>query len=260
MPKNSNLIHLENVTLVRGGKTILKNLSWTVKRGEHWFLLGANGSGKTSLLELVVGYLWATKGKVEVLGEAYGKTNLPELRKKVGYVAPWVYKRIKSEEIVREVVAGGLEASIEYYKGLTADVNAKVKLALLSVGCSKLIGRTFSRLSSGEQLKVLIARALVNRPAVLILDEPFSALDFGSRHSVYKSVQKMGQYHKNTSIILVTHHFDDIRPLYSHGILLKQGGIVAKGRKSSVLTSKNLSRTFGLGLDVTKAGSRYLVK
>lgn len=254
------LLQLKNVSLVRGGARILESISWTIKKGEHWFILGHNGSGKTSLLEIVMGYLWATEGSVEVLGSVYGKTYLPEHRKRIGYAAPWIAKHIKPEESVREVVAGGLEATIEFHKEMSSEVLGKIHDALKTMECLHLQEAAFNRLSSGEQLKVLIARALVRGPEILILDEPFSALDVGARHSIQKLVEKVGGNHKKTSIIIVTHHFDDIAPFYTHGLILKKGKIVEKGLKSSVLAPAVLRKAFGISIKLACRNGRYSIQ
>lgn len=251
------LLHLRNVSLVRGGNLILKDISWTIQKGEHWFILGHNGSGKTSLLEIVMGYLWATTGEVEVLGEVYGKTYLPDHRKRIGYVAPWIAKHIKPEETVREVVAGGLEATIEYHKEMSQGVLTKIHSALKTMECLSFEDAPFTRLSSGEQLKVLIARALIKGPEILILDEPFSALDIGARHSIQKLVEKVGDGHHKASIIIVTHHFDDIAPFYTHGLILKKGQVVEMGAKSKVLQSSVLKKAFGLPIKLMCRNQRY---
>lgn len=254
------LLILKDVSLLRGGKTILNNISWEVKRGEHWFILGPNGSGKTSLLEIVTGYLWASRGQVKVLGEVYGKTNLPELRKRIGYAAPWIAKHIKPHESVREVVAGGLEATIEYFKELDAEVMARIHRALSRMDCESLADAIYAKLSSGEQLKVLIARALVREPEILILDEPFSSLDVGSRHSIQKLVEKLGNGHQKTSILIVTHHFDDIAPFYTHGLILKGGKGVISGTKASVLTSSVLTAAFDTPIKLARRSQRYFLQ
>jgi iron complex transport system ATP-binding protein len=240
------LIQLQNVTLLRSKKKILKNFSWTLRKGEHWFILGPNGSGKTSLLEVVMGYHWASQGKVTVLGETYGKTDIPVLRRRIGYVAPMIMRFMKPQETVFECVASGLLATAGFYDDVTPQVRKAVRHALDLVELRTFEKAAFGRLSSGEQLKVILARAFVHLPKLLILDEPFSALDMGSRHKIYKIVEKLGQHHSKPSIILVTHHFDDITPLYTHGLVLKEGKSLAQGPKNKVLAPGVLTKAFGI--------------
>lgn len=238
------LVKVSNVTLIRSKKKILKNISWTVRQGEHWFLLGANGSGKTSLLEIVMGYHWASLGSVSVLGETYGKTDIPLLRRKIGYVAPMIMRFMKPKETVFEVVASGLLATAGYYGEITPQVAKQVHHALDLMEIREFEDAAFGRLSSGEQLKALIARAFVHLPKLLILDEPFSALDIGSRLKIHRLVEKLGRHPSKPSIIIITHHFDDITPQYTHGLILKEGRMLCQGPKPKVLTARQLSKAF----------------
>lgn len=223
-------------------------------------MLGHNGSGKTSLLEIILGYHWASEGSVTVFGERYGKTQIPELRRKIGYIAPWIQKHIRPQETVFEAVASGLKATAGFYDYVTPEVIRQVHHALDLVELRDFEKAEFGKLSSGEQLKVLMARAVIHVPKLLILDEPFSALDMGSRLKLQKIVEKLGQHHRNMSIIIVTHHFDDITPLYTHGIILRQGKVLAQGKKEKVLTSRNLSNAFGLPVLVEAAKGLYTVR
>jgi iron complex transport system ATP-binding protein len=254
------ILQLKDVTLIRNKRKILNKVSWTIRPGENWFMLGHNGSGKTSLLEIVLGYHWASEGIVNVLGERYGKTQIPELRRNIGYIAPWIQKHIRPQETVFEAVASGLKATAGFYDHVTAQVTKQVHYALDLVELREFEKAEFGKLSSGEQLKVLMARAIIHVPKLLILDEPFSALDFVSRLKLQKIVEKLGQRHPNLSIIIVTHHFDDITSLYTHGIVLKGGLIAVQGKKDKVLQSHALSKAFNLPLKVQKIGIRYTVQ
>jgi iron complex transport system ATP-binding protein len=260
VPVSAPLIKLSSVTFLRNKKKILKNLSWTVHQNENWFILGSNGSGKTSLLEIVMGYHWASLGKVSVLGETYGKTDIPVLRRKIGYVAPMIQRFMKPKEAVFEVVASGLRATAGFYDNVTPAVIKAVYRALDQMELRSFENAPFGKLSSGEQLKAIIARALVHTPKLLILDEPFSALDMGSRLKIQKLIAKLGQHILKPSIMIVTHHFDDITPLYTHGLLLKEGKVVAQGRKERVLIAPNLSKTFGVPVKVQTLEGKYSVQ
>ncbi len=267
VPTNLPVLHLSNIYLTRAGRKVLQGVNWTVKAKEHWFILGPNGSGKTSLLEVVMGYLWATRGTVQVMGETYGKTNLPELRKKIGYVAPWVPKHVRGGETVIEVVAAGTEGCTAYHDKITPALRSKVRSKLRQLGCLNGTGyqgpkgtqyrfefTPFENLSSGEQLKVGIARALMAEPKVLILDEPFSALDMGARFSLYGFLSRLARSPKAPSLLLVTHHLEDILPFFTHGLILKAGKFAACGEKKKVLTPAVLKKVFG-----TVPAERYQV-
>lgn len=238
------VLRLDAVRLTRSGRLVLSQVNWTVRQGEHWFILGPNGSGKTSLLEVVMGYLWATRGTVQVMGETYGKTNLPELRRKIGYVAPWVPKHVRSGETVIEVVAAGTQGGTAYHESITPALRSKVRSRLRVLGCLHYEFTPFENLSSGEQLKVAIARALMADPRVLILDEPFSALDMGARYSLYAFLTRLARSPKAPSLLLVTHHLEDILPLFTHGLILEKGRFAACGKKKEVLTPGVLKKVF----------------
>ncbi len=244
-PDQLPVLQLFGVTLTRAGRKVLYSVDWTVHPGEHWFILGPNGSGKTSLLEVVMGYLWATRGAVQVMGETYGKTNLPELRKKIGYVAPWVPKHVRSGETVIEVVAAGTQGGTAYHETITPALRSKVRARLRALGCLHYEFTPFENLSSGEQLKVAIARALMADPRILILDEPFSALDMGARYSLYDFLTRLARSPKAPALLLVTHHREDILPLFTHGLILKEGRFAACGKKKDVLTPAVLKKVFG---------------
>lgn len=252
------VIELGNVSLKRGGKPVLRDADWTVLPGEHWFILGKNGSGKTSLLEIVTGYLWASTGTVKILGETYGKTNLPELRKEIGYVAPWVMKSIPKGETAGEVVAAGSEAAIRFFGALTGELEAKTRFWLDRFGCGGYFETPFERLSSGEQLKVLMARSFVRGHKILILDEAFAALDLGTRSRLYKILEDLAVERSAPSVILVTHQLDDILPFFSHGMILKEGKIFFSGKKEAALAPGVLQKAFDTaGLEIFERRGRY---
>jgi iron complex transport system ATP-binding protein len=255
-----SLVRLEKISLIRGGRKVLHDITWEIRRGDHWFILGENGSGKSSLLEVLMGYLWPCDGTVSVLGERYGKTDLPELRKKIGFVAPWISRRIKSGESVREVLAGGLKASIRYYENISRETESQILRKLKQMDALHLKEKSFDKISSGEQLKVLIARALMPDPEILILDEPFSALDLGSRARIYELLQKVSRGRKSPAIVLVTHQLDDILPFFTHGLALKNGRPVMVGKKEKVLTGAVLHKTFGGKFRIETSQGRFFIR
>lgn len=242
--KASDVISLKNVSIRRGGKPVLKKIGWTTRRGEHWFLMGANGCGKTTLIEILVGYLWPQEGSVTVLGETFGRTNLLELRARVGYVSPWIFKRMPPETRVEDVVASGIDGSVGMMRRKSAKLKAAVKRELKFFGCLGLIDQTFGTLSSGQQLKCILARAMVHRPGLLILDEPFSLLDIGARMDMYAHVTRLCQGKNPPQLVIVTHHREDLLPILTHGLILKDGRVHAQGPRNKVLEPGVLSKAF----------------
>jgi len=238
------LLELKNVSITRGERQVLCGINWSVNRNEHWVLMGPNGCGKTTMLEIISGYLWPKEGEVHLLGEKLGEVYLPDLRKKIGFVAPWVLGRIQDNVPVEDVVASGFDASIGYVGKISPKVKSQIHHQLKFFEATELYSRSFGQLSSGEKLKVILARSLVSKPHLLILDEPFSHLDLSSRYHCYNFLDKLSKTPQGPSIILVTHYLEDICPFFSHALLLKAGSIMVSGKKDMVITPELLSHTF----------------
>ncbi|MEW5894806.1 MAG: ATP-binding cassette domain-containing protein [Candidatus Omnitrophota bacterium] len=243
----STIIDLKNISIRRGGNQVLKGFSWSMRDDQNWFIMGNNGCGKSTLLEIIAGYLWPQSGRVRVFGETYGEAFLPDLRKKIGYVAPWVLNRIQGSMSVEEVIASGLEASIGVWGQLSDAMMNKVDAQLEFFQIQDLRGRCFGLLSTGQQLKVALARARINNPRLLILDEPFSTLDIGTRMKTYALMEKMAHIEHGTRVIMVTHHLDDIVNIFTHGMILKGGVIFKRGVRDRVLNRAVLNEAFDSG-------------
>lgn len=247
---------MKNVSLVRNQKQILSNVHWEVKQGEHWGILGLNGSGKTSLLNIVNGYHFPTSGEVSVLGNLFGKTNLPELRKKIGFVSSSLdrFSNIVNRETVQRVVVSGKFASFGIYEAIEPDDWDKANILLESLRLSYLKDQPFYRLSQGEQRRVLIARALMNDPEMLILDEPCSGLDILSREQLLTMLHEITK--NNCHILYVTHHIEELVQEISHVLLIKDGEVVAAGPKKEVIVEELLSNTFHVPVKVVWENKR----
>jgi iron complex transport system ATP-binding protein len=227
-------------------------MNWVTYKGEHWFIMGPNGSGKTTLVEILMGYLWPQKGEVRVLGEVFGRTNLQELRTKVGYVSPWIFRRMPPETPVEDVVASGFDSSVGFFGRQTPAIKRAVLRQLRFSGCLSLKNRAFGMISSGQQFKVILARALVHQPALLILDEPFSLLDIGARMEMYRLLTQLAEGPRAPQLLLVTHHREDLLPVFDRGLILKNGRIHRQGRRADVLAPLNLSSAFGIPVDTVR--------
>lgn len=246
----NKIISFKNVSLKRNNQQILNHISWDMLNNEHWAILGLNGSGKTSLLNIVSGYHFPTTGEVSVLGNRFGKTNLPELRKKIGFVSSSLerFLDIVNNETVERVVVSGKFASFGLYDKVSESDWEKASALLSQLRLSYLSGKRYSLLSQGEQRRVLIARALMSDPKILILDEPCSGLDILSREEVLTMIHEIKQ--NGCHVIYVTHHIEEIVNDISHVLLLRDGEIIAAGPKEHTVTDELLSNTFKVPVKV----------
>ncbi|MBP2077011.1 ABC transporter ATP-binding protein [Oceanobacillus polygoni] len=245
-----NVIHMQDVTWRREGEHILSNINWQVSQGEHWAVLGLNGSGKTTLLNMINGYTWPTTGKVSVLNQLFGKTDIRELRKSIGWVSSSLQEKIKGTDYTEDIVVSGGFASIGLYDTPTEENYHKANQIMKQLGCDYLIGRTYQTCSQGEKQKLLIARGLMASPELLILDEPTNGLDFISREGLLAAINQLALQEEAPTIIFVTHHIEEILPIFSNSLLLRQGTIFDKGKSVDVLTDSNLSRFYDIAVNV----------
>src|SRR3984957_14047552 len=229
------ILEISGLRIERGGTVILRDVTWRVERGQHWVILGANGSGKTSLLSALTGYLMPTAGEISLLGETYGRSDWRELRKKIGLVSSSIRQMMADDEPALATVASGKYAMIDFWGRVTRAEKAQALRLLKQVECEYLAARPWRVLSQGERQRVLIGRALMARPRVLILDEPCAGLDPAAREHFLQFLQRLGRQADAPTLVLVTHHVEEIMPAFSHVLVLKNGRVLAQGRKGSVL-------------------------
>lgn len=250
--------HVINVAQARvflSGREILHNINWTVQRGERCFILGANGAGKTTLVRMIMGYTWPLFGaKVEVLGKRFGTVNLQDLRKKIAWVSPLMHQWLGDREWTgREMVLSGPDATIGLFRTPTAEEEAKAARLMGSLRASALMDRPVHAMSSGEQVKVLIARALMTNPELMILDEPSVYLDIAGREFLLNTIDELASARPELTIIFITQRIEDILPSFTQGMILRQGEILAHGAREDVLTEANLRRAFDLDIRLIQA-------
>jgi len=251
------ILEISNLRIERGGIKILDGVSWRVERRQHWVILGANGSGKTSLLSALTGYLMPTEGVISLLGKIYGESDWRELRKKIGLVSSSVRQMMADDEPALETVASGKYAMIDFWGRLSRTDKAKALKFLKQVECAHLAERPWRVLSQGERQRVLIGRSLMAKPRVLILDEPCAGLDPAAREHFLQFLQRLGSQKNSPTLILVTHHVEEIMPVFSQVLILKSGKVIADGKKSAVLKTKFLSTAFSGRLRLIKMKNRY---
>lgn len=254
------IVELRDITCVREGQAILTGVSWRIERGRHWALLGANGAGKTTLLKIVTGYEWPSEGEVSVLGQRFGDCNLRDLRKAVGWVSSAVLHQFPARNTALEVAASGLDASLGLYRDFTDAEWATAGAALARVGIEHLAGHPYRLLSQGEQQRALIARGLVNRPALLILDEPCAGLDPAARERFLAELHALSRRAEAPTMVLVTHHVEEIGPWISDVLVLRDGRTLAAGPKTDVLRAEVLAEAFGGQCRVEQVEDRYYLR
>lgn len=250
-------IKLEDVSFVRNRRIILEQIKWSVNPGDHWVVLGANGSGKTTLLQLLAGYLWPTRGKITVLGQKFGHTDLRELRKKIGWVGSFLQVQIPPSQRPLDFIVSGKFASIGIFEKPEEEDYRRAYEVASRLRCDKILQSPYGVLSQGEKQRLLIARALIHNPELVILDEPCSGLDIVAREQLLHILEDLGRSSNSPTMIYVTHHLEEIVPAFNHALLLKDGRIQALGRKEDTLSSVLLSEAFGIPLQVVRNGNRY---
>ncbi len=257
MPRSSPILDVSGLRVARGDQIILHGLDWRVQPGEHWAILGANGCGKTTLLKSLLGYLSPTAGDISLLGHRYGETDWRELRLKIGIVTSALQASVPAAEPAIETVVSGRYAQLDLWLTPTrADILAAKKL-LRALRLAGLANREWQFLSQGERQRVLIARALMARPRLLILDEPCAGLDPVARARFLGFLERLARRKNAPALVLVTHHVEEILPCFSHALLLRAGRVVAAGPRATTLTTRQLSTAFGAPLRLRRRDGRY---
>jgi iron complex transport system ATP-binding protein len=249
------IIEMQDVSCILDNKYILRNINWTVKPGEHWAVIGLNGSGKTTLLNMINGYIFPSEGEMRILGKRFGSYDWRILRKKIGFISSALQEKFYAGETVEEIILGGLFATIGLYdKTGKSDMKKAVSL-LRKLDCGHISGQPYMELSQGEKQKVLIARALISAPRMLVLDEPCAGLDIFSREKLLSSLEKTGKS-RDVTLIYVTHHTEEILPLFTHTMLIRKGEIFSANKTHKVLTADNLSSFFNKKVSIQKRKGR----
>ncbi|MGA7214838.1 MAG: ATP-binding cassette domain-containing protein [Terrimicrobiaceae bacterium] len=253
----SLLFSVRNLSIERAGNRILDKINWTVKAGDHWVILGANGSGKTSLLKALTGYMMPTGGEITVLGEEYGKSDWRELRKRIGVVSASISQLVHDEDAGLEIVAGGTQAMIGYWGKISLSERARARRLLSLLRVPHVAERRWEVLSQGERQRVLIARALMANPVILILDEPCAGLDPVARERFLSDLSKLARKRRAPSLVLVTHHIEEIVPEFTHLFALRKGRVAYSGPKGGGLDAEILAKVFNARLIIRRSARGY---
>ena len=251
------ILAVGDLRVERGGITILDGVDWRVERGQHWVILGPNGSGKTSLLSALTGYLTPTAGEISLLNRTYGRSDWRDLRKQIGLVSSAVRQMMAGDEPAMETVASGKYAMIDFWGTLSPTDKNRARNILQRIECAHLAERPWRVLSQGERQRVLIGRALMAQPQILILDEPCAGLDPAAREHFLQFLQRLGKSKKAPTLVLVTHHVEEIMPVFSHVLILKSGRTLAAGTKPQILVTRLLSQAFDARAGLHTRAGRY---
>jgi iron complex transport system ATP-binding protein len=251
-------LELHGVRLVRDGATLLDDISWVVQASERWVVLGPNGSGKTTLLRIASLYLHPSSGSVAVDGEMLGRTDVRELRRRIGLASPAFGDLLRRELTAAEVVMTARYAALEPWWHTYDDGDRARALDLLDrFGVGATADRAVATLSSGERQRVLLARAFSGNPALVLLDEPTAGLDLGGREDLVARLGRAARDQAGPPTVLVTHHVEEIPVGTTHLLLLREGRITDAGPIDDVLHADALSSTFGVPLDLERRGDRW---
>jgi iron complex transport system ATP-binding protein len=255
------LIDFARVSLRRGGNTLVGPITWTVELDERWVVIGPNGAGKTSLLRIAAATEHPSSGTAYVLGERLGRTDMSELRSRVGLSSSALSQRIPDSEVVRDLVVSAGYAVLGRWREDYEDVDYAQAIDMLeSVGAEHLAERTYGTLSEGERKRVLIARSLMTDPELLLLDEPAAGLDLGGREELVARLTDLAADPDAPAMVLVTHHVEEIPVGFSHALILSEGKAVASGLLTEVLTAENLSKAFGQSIALDVIDGRYFAR
>ena len=256
---DSVVASLEGIAFVRQGKTILDGVDWVIREGEHWALLGPNGAGKTTLLKILTGYEWPTRGAVTVLGNRYGRCPIQEVRKRIGWVSSAVEHRIPTRDTSADVVLSGFEGSLGLYREFDEGQRRAAKMVLNSIGIGDKADQLYGTLSQGEQQRVLIARALVGNPGLLILDEPCAGLDPVAREDLLNDLHMLAEKPAAVPTVIVTHHVEEVGAHVTHAAIAAKGVFAACGLKADVMTSQAFTEAFERSLELEEKNGRYRI-
>ena len=251
-------LELRGVGFRRDGRDLLAAVDWTVRADERWIVLGANGSGKTSLVRIASLYEHPSTGTVDVLGQRLGRTDVRTLRRSVALVSPALVDMIRPQLTGTEVVMCAKYAALEpWWHTYTRADRDRADELLQAQGVGFAARRPYGSLSSGERQRVLLARALMSDPGLVLLDEPSSALDLGGRERLVDRLDALAADPTAAPIVLVTHHVEEIPPAFTHLLVLAGGRILGAGPIDEVLTDALLSEAFDLPLHLERHGGRW---
>ncbi len=250
-------VEMSQVSVTRGQVEILRGVDWSLPHGARCVVLGPNGSGKTTLMRVITGYMWPTAGTVRVLGETLGQTDMRLLRRRISVVDPSEQFGVDLELSALDAVLTGYFGTIGLYETVTDEQRRRAAHLLQSVGLAHRQNQKAGLLSTGERRRCLMARALVHLPDLLILDEPTAGLDINGRERVLATIDRLQKVHPGLTVIMVTHHVEEISPTTHQVVLIGDGRITACGRPEQVISPESLSKAFACKVFVQRRSGRW---
>jgi iron complex transport system ATP-binding protein len=252
------VVELAEVSVVRGGSSLVDAIDWVVDEADRWVVIGPNGAGKTTLLQVLAAQLHPTTGVAGVLGEVLGTVDVFELRPRIGLTSAALADRLPRSERVSDVVVSASYAVLGRWREQYDEMDhQRAKELLTELGIGHLSDRTFGTLSEGERKRVQIARALMTDPELMLLDEPAAGLDLTGREQLVRSLSSIATAEGAPAMVLVTHHVEEIPPGFTHALLLKKGRVISAGPIEQALTAHTLSDAFDLALSLDHRDGRW---
>lgn len=255
------LVDFQGVSFVRDGKTLVGPVDWQVELDERWVVVGPNGAGKTTLIRMAAAQEFPSEGAAFVVGEQLGRADMRDLRATIGLTSSAVALRVPDGETVRDLVVSAGYAILGRWREDYEEVDYEQALDVLEqVGALHLVDRTWSTLSDGEKKRVLVARAVMTNPELLIMDEPAAGMDLGGREDLMEYLGELALDPDAPAIIMITHHLEEIPYGFTHAMLLDEGEVVAQGLIGDVLTSENVSKAYHQPIEVRRDDGRYFAR
>lgn len=255
------LIDFRGVEFIRGGNTLIGPVDWQVELDERWVIVGPNGAGKTTLIRMAAAQEFPSRGVAFVLGERIGKTDMRDLRAAIGLTSSAIASMIPASEKVGDIVVSAGYAVVGRWREKYEDVDYEQALDVLEqVGAMHLIDRTWGTLSDGEKKRVLIARAVMIDPELLIMDEPAAGMDLGGREDLIAYLGDLALDPDAPAMVMITHHLEEIPYGFTHAMLLDEGTVIAQGLIEDVLTSENVSQAYHQPIEVQHDDGRFYAR